>query len=53
MVFPALGPNLLDLIKKFDSKGLPIPIVKVLCKQILIGLGKKKKNKKAEEQKEE
>jgi hypothetical protein len=45
MVFPALGPNLLDLIKKFDSKGLPIPIVKVLCKQILIALGKKTKER--------
>jgi serine/threonine-protein kinase SRPK3 len=38
MVFEVLGSNLLDLIKRYDYRGIPIPVVKSLCKQILIGL---------------
>jgi len=38
MVFNVLGSNLLALIKKFNYRGLPIPVVKILTKQILIGL---------------
>eukprot|EP00240_Pyramimonas_obovata_P006050 CAMPEP_0118925400 /NCGR_PEP_ID=MMETSP1169-20130426/3286_1 /TAXON_ID=36882 /ORGANISM="Pyramimonas obovata, Strain CCMP722" /LENGTH=338 /DNA_ID=CAMNT_0006866689 /DNA_START=172 /DNA_END=1185 /DNA_ORIENTATION=- len=38
MVFEVLGDNLLTLIKRYDYQGIPIPIVKNLVKQILIGL---------------
>jgi len=38
MVFEYLGDNLLTLIKANKYKGLPLPIVKNLAKQILTGL---------------
>lgn len=38
MVFEVLGSNLLDLIKYYNYEGIPIPVVKSICKQILIGL---------------
>lgn len=38
MVFEVLGDNLLSLIKQYDYKGIPIPIVKRLTRQVLLGL---------------
>ena len=38
MVFEVLGENLLGLIKRHQSKGVPVPIVKQIAKQILLGL---------------
>ena len=38
MVFEVMGVTLLELIKRYDYKGLPIPLVRVITKQILIGL---------------
>lgn len=38
MVFEKLGSNLLDLIKLHDYKGIPLPLVKCITKQVLIGL---------------
>jgi len=38
MAFEVLGSNLLDLIKYYNYKGMPIKVVKSICKQILIGL---------------
>jgi serine/threonine-protein kinase SRPK3 len=38
MVFEVLGRNLLALIKEYDFKGLPMPIVREIAKQCLIGL---------------
>eukprot|EP01041_Mallomonas_annulata_P008766 gene8766-18134_t len=38
MVFEMLGENLLTVIKKYDYKGIPIPIVQNFVKQICIGL---------------
>lgn len=38
MVFETLGDNLLKLVKKYKYKGIPIPIVKNLTRQILTGL---------------
>jgi serine/threonine-protein kinase SRPK3 len=38
MVFEILGVNFLEIIKRYDYKGVPIPIVKILAKQCLIGL---------------
>ncbi|ORX46764.1 kinase-like protein [Hesseltinella vesiculosa] len=38
MVFEALGESLLSLIKRFDYKGVPAPIVKKIASQILLGL---------------
>ncbi|KAH3744855.1 SRSF protein kinase 1 [Pelomyxa schiedti] len=38
MVFILLGSNLLDLIKLYSYKGIPIPLVKHITRQILIGL---------------
>jgi len=38
MAFEVLGKNLLNLIKKYDYEGIPIPIVREITKQILIGL---------------
>jgi serine/threonine-protein kinase SRPK3 len=38
MVFEVLGSNLLDLIKRYNYRGIPIPIVKNLCKNILTGI---------------
>jgi serine/threonine protein kinase len=38
MVFEVLGDNLLSLIKAFDYKGVPLPIVRTLVRQMLVGL---------------
>ncbi len=38
MVFEILGVNLLGIMKRYDYRGIPIPIVRVIAKQILIGL---------------
>lgn len=38
MVFEILGVNFLEIIKRYDYKGVPIPLVKRLAKQCLIGL---------------
>lgn len=38
MVFEVLGDNLLALIKRYDYKGIPLPIVRNLCRQMLISL---------------
>ncbi|KAG9051120.1 serine/threonine protein kinase, CMGC group [Tulasnella sp. UAMH 9824] len=38
MVFEVLGENLLGLIKRHQSKGVPAPIVKQIAKQVLLGL---------------
>ena len=38
MAFEVLGKNLLSLIKKYDYRGVPIPTVRRLTKQLLLGL---------------
>lgn len=38
MVFEAMGPNVLSLIKLYDFKGVPLPIVKILVRHVLFGL---------------
>lgn len=38
MVFDVLGENLLSLIERYDYKGIPIPIVKAIARQVLMGL---------------
>ena len=38
MVFEILGVNLLEVIKRYDYKGVDLDIVKIITKQILIGL---------------
>jgi hypothetical protein len=38
MVFEVLGDNLLALIKRYDYKGVPIPVVRNLARQMLVGL---------------
>jgi len=38
MVFEILGVNFLEIIKRYEYKGVPIPLVKRLAKQCLIGL---------------
>ncbi|KAF5836896.1 kinase-like domain-containing protein [Dunaliella salina] len=38
MVFDVLGDNLLALIKHYDYKGIPIPIVRNLTRHMLVGL---------------
>ena len=38
MVFEILGVNLLEIIKRYDYKGVPLHIVRELTKQCLIGL---------------
>ncbi|KAK2958730.1 putative protein kinase [Blattamonas nauphoetae] len=38
MVFESLGPNLLTLIKQYNYSGIPLPITKYICRQILISL---------------
>lgn len=38
MSFEVLGPNLLDLIKKYEHKGIPVNAVKAISKQVLMGL---------------
>jgi len=38
MIFEVLGSNLLDLIKLYNYQGIPLPLVKSISKQVLIGL---------------
>ena len=38
MVFEIMGVNLLDIIRRYDYKGIPIPLVRAMAKQVLIGL---------------
>jgi len=38
MVFEILGVNLLEIMKRYDYKGIPLPIVRTMTKQVLIGL---------------
>ena len=38
MAFEVLGKNILSLIKMYNYRGIPIPIVREMAKQILIGL---------------
>jgi hypothetical protein len=38
MVFEMLGENLLKIIKKYDYRGIPIPIVKNFIRQVCMGL---------------
>jgi serine/threonine protein kinase len=38
MVFEALGENLLSLIKRYNYTGIPLPVVRHISRQILIGL---------------
>jgi hypothetical protein len=38
MVFEMLGENLLKIIKKYDYRGIPIPIVKNFVRQVCMGL---------------
>lgn len=38
MVFEILGCNLLSIVRLYKSKGLPLPLVKIITKQLLIAL---------------
>lgn len=38
MVFEILGVNLLEVIKRYDYKGVPLHLVRILAKQCLMGL---------------
>lgn len=38
MIFELLGVNLLEIIKLYEYKGIPIPIVRTIARQVLIGL---------------
>lgn len=38
MLFEVLGDNLLALIKRYNYKGIPIPVVQGLTQQMLLGL---------------
>ena len=38
MALEVLGKNMLQLIRKYDYKGIPIPVVRRLTKQLLLGL---------------
>ena len=38
MAFEVLGKNLLTLVKKYDYRGIPLPIVREITKQLLMGL---------------
>eukprot|EP00742_Colponemidia_sp_Colp-10_P004193 GILJ01004472.1.p1 GENE.GILJ01004472.1~~GILJ01004472.1.p1 ORF type:complete len:610 (-),score=112.30 GILJ01004472.1:93-1922(-) len=38
MVFEMMGVNLLAIIKRYDYKGIPFPVVRQIAKQVLIGL---------------
>ena len=38
MVFEILGANLLEIMKRYDYKGIPIPLVRRITKQVLMGL---------------
>ena len=38
MVFEIVGVTLLELIKRYNYKGIPLPYIRIITKQILIGL---------------
>ena len=38
MVFEIVGVTLLELIKRYNYKGIPLPYIRIICKQVLIGL---------------
>lgn len=38
MIFELLGVNLLEIIKLYDYKGIPLPLVRTIARQVLIGL---------------
>jgi serine/threonine protein kinase len=38
MVFEILGCNLLSIVRLYKSKGLPMPLVKIITKQVLMAL---------------
>ena len=38
MAFEVLGKNLLSMIKRYDYQGIPIPIVREITRQTLMGL---------------
>lgn len=38
MVFEILGVNLLEVIKRYNYKGVPMPLVRIMAKQCLMGL---------------
>jgi serine/threonine-protein kinase SRPK3 len=38
MVFEILGVNLLEIMKRYDYKGIPIPLVRKIAFQVLMGL---------------
>eukprot|EP00927_Polykrikos_kofoidii_P004878 TRINITY_DN11927_c0_g2_i1.p1 TRINITY_DN11927_c0_g2~~TRINITY_DN11927_c0_g2_i1.p1 ORF type:complete len:719 (-),score=145.08 TRINITY_DN11927_c0_g2_i1:22-2178(-) len=38
MVFETMGPNVLSLIKRFNFKGIPLPIARKVASHVLIGL---------------
>lgn len=38
MVFEILGVNLLEVLKRYDYKGLPLDLVKEIARQVLMGL---------------
>ena len=38
MAFEVLGKNLLNLIRKYGGRGIPLPLVREVTKQILMGL---------------
>ena len=38
MVFEILGVNFLEIIKRYDYKGVPLPLVRKLTRQCLVGL---------------
>ena len=38
VVFEIMGVNLLEIIKRYKYKGIPLPFVRIIVKQILIGL---------------
>jgi serine/threonine-protein kinase SRPK3 len=38
MAFELLGKNLLSLIRKYDYRGIPVPVVRKITEQLLLGL---------------
>lgn len=38
MSFEVLGTNLLSLIKKYDFRGVPMPVIREIVRQLLVGL---------------
>jgi serine/threonine-protein kinase SRPK3 len=38
MVFEILGVNLLEIIKRYNYRGIPLPLVRIIARQVLVGL---------------